>query len=57
MAKKTKKKPSILAPAGDNPAPPPARPDWDQVEADFFARESDLYRMAPVETFDDLDRE
>lgn len=57
MAKKTKKKPLLVATAGESSAPPPPRPDWDQVEADFFARESDLYRQAPVETFDDLDRD
>lgn len=29
--------------------------DWESVEADFFARESDLYLVSPVENFDDLD--
>jgi hypothetical protein len=33
------------------------RPDWESVEADFFARESDLYQVSPVENFDDLDKE
>jgi CheY-like chemotaxis protein len=29
---------------------------FDAVEADFFAREADLYKQEDVETFDDLDR-
>jgi len=57
MAKKLKKKAHVSAPTGENPAPPPLRPDWDQIETDFFARESDLYRIAPVDTFDDLDKD
>jgi hypothetical protein len=28
---------------------------FDEVEADFFAREADLYKREAVETFDDLD--
>jgi hypothetical protein len=28
---------------------------FDAVEADFFAREADLYKQEAVETFDDLD--
>jgi hypothetical protein len=28
---------------------------FDDVEADFFAREADLYKREAVETFDDLD--
>lgn len=31
--------------------------EWDPLEADFFAREADLYRVIPVETFDDLNAE
>jgi hypothetical protein len=27
----------------------------DDVEADFFAREADLYKREALETFDDLD--
>lgn len=55
MNKKAKKKKYAASPTGEHPAPPPLRPDWDQVETDFFARESDLYRVPPVESFDDLD--
>ena len=33
------------------------RIDWESVEADFFARESELYQVSPVENFDDLDKE
>ena len=33
------------------------RVDWESVEADFFARESELYQIAPVENFDDLDKD
>ena len=29
---------------------------FDAVEADFFAREADLYKQEDVESFDDLDR-
>ncbi|HVX97286.1 MAG TPA: response regulator [Polyangia bacterium] len=29
---------------------------FDAIEADFFAREADLYKQEDVETFDDLDR-
>jgi hypothetical protein len=29
---------------------------FDAVEADFFAREADLYKHEKVESFDDLDR-
>jgi hypothetical protein len=28
---------------------------FDAVEADFFAREADLYKREAVDTFDDLD--
>jgi hypothetical protein len=28
---------------------------FDAVEADFFAREADLYKRETIETFDDLD--
>ena len=57
MSKKAKNKKHLALPTGEHPAPAPLRPDWDQVETDFFARESDLYRLAAVETFDDLDSE
>jgi len=59
MAKKSNKakRKTLMASPGEGLAPLPQRPDWDQIESDFFARESDLYRTAPVETFDDLDSE
>jgi len=38
-------------------APPTAADAFDAVEADFFAREADLYRREAVESFDDLDRD
>jgi hypothetical protein len=57
MAKNANKKKPTQTTTGEHPAPLPLRPDWDQVETDFFARESDLYRIAPVDTFDDLDKE
>jgi len=38
--------------------PPPTAADaFDAIEADFFAREADLYRREAVESFDDLDRD
>jgi hypothetical protein len=59
MAKKSKKakRTNAVASPGERPTPPPPRPDWDQIETDFFARASDLYCVAPLETFDDLDSE
>jgi DNA-binding response OmpR family regulator len=33
----------------------PSSETFDPVEADFFAREADLYKREPIETFDDLD--
>ncbi len=36
---------------------PTAADAFDAIEADFFAREADLYRREAVETFDDLDRD
>lgn len=33
------------------------RLEWESVEADFFARELDLYQVNPVENFDDLDKD
>jgi CheY-like chemotaxis protein len=41
----------ILAPARITPSTA-----FDAVEADFFAREADLYKHETVESFDDLDR-
>ncbi len=41
----------ILAPARITPSTA-----FDAVEADFFAREADLYKHEAVESFDDLDR-
>jgi hypothetical protein len=38
-------------------APPVTRPDWESVEVEFFAREAELYRTIPVETFEDLDKD
>jgi ActR/RegA family two-component response regulator len=37
---------------------PPSGPHstFDEIEADFFAREADLYKREAVETFEDLDR-
>lgn len=32
---------------------PPQSADWTSLEADFFAREADLYRSTPADTFDD----
>jgi hypothetical protein len=29
--------------------------EFDAIEADFFAREADLYKREAIETFDDLD--
>ena len=29
--------------------------EFNALEADFFARESDLYQQEPTESFDDLD--
>jgi CheY-like chemotaxis protein len=41
----------VLAPARITPSTA-----FDAVEADFFAREADLYKHEAVDTFDDLDR-
>jgi hypothetical protein len=46
-----------------SPTPPPGEPpagrrasgEFNALEADFFARESDLYHHEPAESFDDLD--
>ncbi len=32
-----------------------ARFEWDSIEIEFFAREADLYRVAPLESFEDLE--
>jgi DNA-binding response OmpR family regulator len=37
------------------PVPQTAATAFDDVEADFFAREADLYKREALETFDDLD--
>jgi len=46
-------------PARSNKTPIPARVTpaaaFDAIEADFFAREADLYKRDAVDTFDDLD--
>jgi len=51
--------PSPVVAAVRNKTPIPARVTpaaaFDAVEADFFAREADLYKRETVETFDDLD--
>jgi hypothetical protein len=56
MAKKKVGK-RVSGPLGGqaNDAPKVARPEWESIEVEFFAREADLYRVSPVETFDDLD--
>jgi len=36
-------------------APQTLRFEWDSIDVEFFSREADLYRVNPVETFDDLD--
>ncbi|HSS37528.1 MAG TPA: DUF4388 domain-containing protein, partial [Polyangia bacterium] len=54
------------APRTDHPTPRPARrvsgqaapnaaDTFDAIEADFFAREADLYKREAIESFDDLD--
>jgi hypothetical protein len=49
--------PSPVVRAGKTPIPARVTPAaaFDAVEADFFAREADLYKRETVETFDDLD--
>jgi CheY-like chemotaxis protein len=41
----------------DQPPQQTAAEAFDDIEADFFAREADLYRREAVESFDDLDRD
>ena len=40
-----------------NPSAPNSTDAFDAVEADFFAREADLYKREAIESFDDLDRD
>jgi hypothetical protein len=49
--------PAPIARKGKTPIPGRVTPAaaFDAVEADFFAREADLYKREAVETFDDLD--
>jgi len=57
----------LETPAKGEPTPRPRRTTgpssqnaadaFDAIEADFFAREADLYRREAVESFDDLDRD
>jgi DNA-binding response OmpR family regulator len=44
--------PRVKPPSGPQPT---VANSFDDVEADFFAREADLYKREAVETFDDLD--
>jgi hypothetical protein len=37
-------------------SPPAPRTEWESVEMEFFAREAELYRTHPVETFEDLEK-
>ncbi|HVT05969.1 MAG TPA: hypothetical protein VHO67_00850, partial [Polyangia bacterium] len=53
------------APRPEHPTPRPRRASgqaapnaadtFDAIEADFFAREADLYKREAIESFDDLD--
>lgn len=54
-SKNTRSRPvSAAAAAAPNVSCAP-RLAWESVEADFFARASDLYQVNPVENFADLD--
>jgi hypothetical protein len=46
---------SPTPPPGEVPAGRRASGEFNALEADFFARESDLYHHEPAESFDDLD--
>jgi hypothetical protein len=43
-------------PSGPRDAPRRPSGEFDPLEADFFAREADLYKTNEQEAFDDLDR-
>jgi hypothetical protein len=37
-------------------APAPST-EWSSVEVEFFAREAELYRVSPIDSFDDLEND
>lgn len=55
--KKSKHARARHAVASASEVPQVPRLDWELVEAEFFARESELYQLSPVENFDDLDKD
>lgn len=55
--KKSKKLGKLRAHEQPNETQAAVRSDWDSVEVEFFAREAELYRTGPVETFDDLEND
>lgn len=48
--------PAPALPKARRSAPPGSIAPFNQIEADFFAREADLYKSEAVDTFEDLDR-
>ncbi len=55
LSVRSKSGPRELTPGPRNRPPSGPHGTFDDVEADFFAREADLYKREAVETFEDLD--